>query len=184
VHLGQLLQLGLWLTPATDMCLGLPPTIAASTSVLNRVHSELPRSYNEQKMVEDYFLKHRNLPTYWIGLRQSYAPAGSGGHSCRPWGASSAALPCAPLAQCGAAGSSPALRSRARAPTAPRPQLPTAGTWSGTGFVWEDGTSTAPTELASSQANYNSDGYSHWVYSGGAAQPNGGECVYADRNTK
>jgi hypothetical protein len=32
-------------------------------------------------MVEDYFTKHRPLTTYWIGLRQSYAPSGSGGRA-------------------------------------------------------------------------------------------------------
>jgi hypothetical protein len=105
--------------------------------------------------------------------------------------AATAAVPC-PLRpdQAAAAAAAAADAPAAHVQTlVPRPNiLPTAhllllrtGTWSATGFIWEDG-STAPTELPSSQANLNADGYSHWVKQAGQSpEPQGDACVYSDR---
>jgi hypothetical protein len=58
-----------------------------------------------------------------------------------------------------------------------------AGTWSGAGFVWEDGR-TAPTELPTG-SNNNVPGYSHWVVqSGQSPEPTGEACAYSDRAIK
>ena len=142
--------------------------------------------------MEAFFLKQlTSFTTYWLGLRQSWAPAGTGEavrcHAPAAGGqqASHRAVPrsvrCArpvpvTLEHCPWQGQAPDATKPGSADL-----FATAGTWSATGFIWEDG-STPPPELPSSQADLNSDGYSHWVKAAGQSpEPNGEACVYSDR---
>jgi hypothetical protein len=74
------LRLPLWI--------GLPLLPAVTTS---HEPGTVPpaRRYEEQKMVESWFVKQRPLSAYWIGARQSFAPAGTGAAGAREAGSAS-----------------------------------------------------------------------------------------------
>jgi hypothetical protein len=122
------------------------------------------RSFDEQLEVETYFnSKIGSFNSYWIGLRQSWAPAGSGARAGGSAGVCTAervseapGLPCnhySPFRAHVGIDSSLAADAALTAATCCSP----AGTWDSWNFVWEDGR-TAPSDIPSSQSKLNLPG--------------------------